>query len=171
MSFAILHDNLQGLEQALALLATLSDADLATPEPACFNSTIGGHLRHNADHYSALLDGLAQGKVDYDARHRDHAMEVSVTAAGSIFRDLSDRLSALESKDLDDPIQVTVDTGSGGSTWAASSLRRELQFLLSHSIHHYALIATICQLRGLQTPETFGVAPSTLRHRGQLANA
>ena len=63
-----------------------------------------------------------------------------------------------------------MDTGSGDipeDEWSGSTVRRELQFLLSHSIHHYALIATICHANGFPVPEGFGVAPSTLRYRRQ----
>ena len=44
---------------------------------------------------------------------------------------------------------------------------RELQFLVSHTIHHYALIGVLLAAEGfdvsLEFPE-FGVAPSTLTH-------
>jgi hypothetical protein len=46
----------------------------------------------------------------------------------------------------------------------ASTVARELQFLLSHTVHHYALIALILRLQGFEPGEEFGVAPSTLAH-------
>jgi hypothetical protein len=49
------------------------------------------------------------------------------------------------------------------SVWAASSLARELQFTLSHTVHHYALIALILRLQGFAPPADFGVAPATLQ--------
>jgi hypothetical protein len=62
------------------------------------------------------------------------------------------------------------DTGAGAE-WNRSTARRELRFLLSHTIHHYALIALSLGTRGFEIPEAlsgFGVAPSTLRHRKQV---
>ena len=48
--------------------------------------------------------------------------------------------------------------------WSTSSVERELQFLSSHTVHHYALIAVILRLNGVQPEEGFGVAPSTQRY-------
>jgi hypothetical protein len=58
------------------------------------------------------------------------------------------------------------------SCWCRSTVARELQFLLSHTIHHYALIALVLRLQGFTTGEEFGVNPSTLRHwRGRREEA
>lgn len=63
-------------------------------------------------------------------------------------------------------IEVMMDTGpNADGCRVASSLPRELQFLLSHTVHHYALIATMNAVAGVETPEDFGVAPSTLVYR------
>jgi hypothetical protein len=65
-----------------------------------------------------------------------------------------------------------MDTGEGDERpWTHSSARRELQFLLSHTVHHYALIAMICRQYGVGVEEDFGVAPSTLKYRRQMAQA
>jgi hypothetical protein len=39
---------------------------------------------------------------------------------------------------------------------------RELQFLASHTVHHYALIAHLARDRGVGVAPEFGVAPATL---------
>ena len=44
-----------------------------------------------------------------------------------------------------------------------STLRRELAFVISHTVHHQALIAMLLAVAGLQVPESFGLAPSTPR--------
>jgi hypothetical protein len=44
-------------------------------------------------------------------------------------------------------------------------MARELEFLLSHTVHHYAIVAILCRLQGIAVDDGFGVAPSTLRHR------
>ena len=61
-----------------------------------------------------------------------------------------------------------MDCGRSGE-WCASTGRRELQFLLSHSVHHYAIIAMICGQHEIEVPEGFGVAPSTLKYRESTA--
>jgi hypothetical protein len=55
-------------------------------------------------------------------------------------------------------------------TWSQSSVTRELQALLSHTVHHYALIALMLQLNGFEVPEELGVAPSTLRRWRETAS-
>ena len=42
---------------------------------SCYDSTIGGHVRHNLDHFLCLEQGLKSGSVDYDARERDEFLE------------------------------------------------------------------------------------------------
>jgi len=56
------------------------------------------------------------------------------------------------------------DAGSAGepSSWSSSTVMRELQALLSHTVHHFALIGVMLQLNGFEIPEEFGVASSTL---------
>jgi len=51
-----------------------------------------------------------------------------------------------------------------GSPWSESTVKRELQYLQAHTIHHYALIALILRIQGITPHDEFGVAPSTLRH-------
>jgi hypothetical protein len=45
-----------------------------------------------------------------------------------------------------------------------TTVGREFAFVLSHTVHHNALIAVIAKLLGVQVPERFGYAPSTLAY-------
>lgn len=49
-----------------------------------------------------------------------------------------------------------------------STIRCELQFLQGHTVHHYALIATMLRSLGLDTSREFGMAPSTLIHENTV---
>lgn len=40
--------------------------------------------------------------------------------------------------------------------WLASSVGRELQFLLGHMVHHHAIIALLLSQQGIELPEGFG---------------
>jgi hypothetical protein len=58
------------------------------------------------------------------------------------------------------------DAGSHGvrECFMESSISRELQFLSSHAVHHFALIAMTLRAEGVPMDPDFGMAPSTLRH-------
>ncbi|MEO0796435.1 MAG: DinB family protein [Verrucomicrobiota bacterium] len=165
---SIIEDNIVCLRQGEALLNTLDNASYARPHEVCHGSSIGGHLRHNIDHYFCFLRGLATGTVDYDARARDNQLERSIEAAQAAISEIINALNQLGESDLDKDINAIMDSGNADTVPARSTVRRELKFLLSHTVHHYALISTICRLEGHLADESFGVAPSTLKH--QLAD-
>ena len=161
----LIEDCIGCLEQGVELLEHMDGASYRLRCANCFSSAIGGHIRHNADHFEQFLRGWASGSVDYDARSRDLEIEREPAKAIALMRTLADRLRLIPESELDAPLQVKMD-GGHDAQWAASSLRRELQFLISHTIHHYALIVFMARSSGFEAiPEGFGVAPSTLKHR------
>ena len=102
--------------------------------------------------------------MDYDCRVRDSRLERELPLAKAILQGVVTDLAEIEPADLDRDLQVKMDCG-GESEWASSSVRRELQFLLSHTVHHYAIIGMICRMQEHAVPQDFGVAPSTLKYR------
>ena len=164
----ILEDTEVCLNQGIRLMAQLDPSFYTLKHESCYGSTVGGHVRHNLDHFLCLQSGLETGQVDYDARDRDEFLETSPDYAASKMEELIEFTHTLAMKNLDQPLKVKMDSGADHAEedrWSQSSLRRELQFLISHTIHHYALIATLCTREGLDLPADFGVAPSTLRFR------
>jgi len=156
--------NVSIIEQGLELLADL-DAELySKPEPKVASSGIGSHFRHIIDFYERFLSGLEENRIDYDLRQRDQSLETNKGAAGQRCKRLIAQLEALTGRPAS-TINVKADAvGEKIEPWSESSLERELQFLLSHTVHHYALIAVILRLNGIEPSESFGVAPSTLRY-------
>ena len=73
-------------------------------------------------------------------------------------------LEGLRGRGMEPSLRIKVDAADE-SSWGTSSVERELQFLRSHTVHHFALIAVILRLSGVEPDEQFGVAPSTLRYR------
>ncbi len=65
-------------------------------------------------------------------------------------------------------MEVSAETPDA-SEWGYSSVKRELQFLLSHTIHHYSLVAVALRAQGFEPGADFGVAPSTLRYWRKIA--
>lgn len=163
MLAAAIRANLHVLQQGRDLLTAINPALYATRVPACFNAAPGGHLRHVLDHYFGLLDGLPASRVDYEHRARDPRIEGEAGYAAGRVDTIMERLRALVAEDQ--ALLVRAETsGNDGEAWSASSLLRELEFLLSHTVHHYALIATMCRLLGHEPAADFGMAPSTLKH-------
>ena len=164
----ILEDTEVCLSQGIKLMAQMEPELYSKPHDSCYGSTIGGHVRHNLDHFFCLQSGLDSGFVDYDARERDEFLETNPEYAASKMEELIQFTLSLATENLDKPLRVKMDSGADHveeDKWSQTSLRRELQFLISHTIHHYALIATLCNREGLDLPSEFGVAPSTLRFR------
>lgn len=126
-----------------------------------FSSTIGQHIRHCLEHYEELLRALREdGSLDYENRPRDPRVENDPIAA-------RDRIEAVRAAILQlssgSEGLVVRDHATGLSS--PSSVARELQFLVSHTVHHSALIAVIASISGLNVPPDFGVAPTTIRFR------
>ena len=167
----ILHDTIACLKQGIQLLGSLTPDQYVRPHANCYHSTIGGHLRHNLDHFLCFQGGVESGKIDYDARTREEFLESDPEYAARKMEDLIEFLGSLQGEDLNRSLEIKMDSGASHPEtghWSRSSLRRELQFLISHTIHHYAFIATLCSEDGSNLPENFGVAPSTLRFRNAL---
>lgn len=152
------------LEQALTLLDVLDDSQYASPRGNW--SPVGTQLRHLIEHYQSFVGGLPDRAIDYDARPRDATIEASRHRAASALRELIGQLAALEGLPAETPVQVQMkcEAGAKGPTWAGSSVGRELQFLVGHAVHHFALIKLLVAGDGTPLDPDFGIAPSTLSH-------
>jgi uncharacterized damage-inducible protein DinB len=158
--------NVAFLRQGLDLIRRLSDAQYSTAPPLFHRGGVGAHFRHILDHYDCFLDGLPEGRVDYDHRRRDHRLEVDRAAAAGKIEEICGRLDRLEG-DAARPLRATLLCGEledASPVWSGTSLARELQFLVSHTVHHYAVIAAMLRPQGVEPGADFGVAPSTLMY-------
>ncbi len=167
----IARQNTHFLEQGLDLLAEITDPQFAD-KGLYGQASAGAHLRHVIDCYRCFLLGLDSGLVDYDSRDRDRRIETDRDFAAGAIAQVIDRLLSLPEDVLDSDLKIQVDTAAweqGKSLWTRSTVARELQFLLSHTVHHYALIALILRGHGYDPGAEFGVAPSTLEYRKATA--
>lgn len=163
---SLIHENLAVLKQGLELLHGLDDDAYPHIKHPFSKYGIGSHFRHCLDFYRSFLKGVEEGRIDYDDRERDEPIETDRTAAISRFQATVHQLEELSA--LDDQMPVLVRLEDSGdekdpSAWSYSSVMRELQSLVSHTVHHYALIGVMLQLNGFEPAEEFGVAPSTLK--------
>ncbi len=154
----LIKDNIATLRQAEELLLCVARHNLELADQ------LGPHLRHVLDHYDCFLDGLPGAAVNYDARDRDAATECQITAAQQRIARINARLAELSHAQWPTRLQVQLATrAEGGSPKSWSTPERELQFLQSHAVHHYALLRLLLQARGVDIGPDFGKAPSTLQ--------
>ena len=162
---SLIQKNVAVLKQGLEILNQLDDQVYPEVKHAFSAHGIGSHLRHCLDFYQAFLNGVEIGWIDYDNRQRDERIgRDRLTALQKIMEAIQglERLSRLH-----EHTSLMVRLEDAGDdlkpSWSSSSVLRELQSLLSHTIHHFALIGLMLQLNGIEVPEDFGVAPSTLK--------
>ncbi|MDX2186424.1 MAG: DinB family protein [Opitutaceae bacterium] len=163
----LIEQNVAALRQTRLLLSSITAEQYVRPVESCFGSTLGGHVRHLLDHYSSYFKSGSEGWIDYETRERDQRLETDPLFAIAV-TDETMRLLGVHAEDEGGHhLAVRVEHLNEGDPGfvAPSSYRRELLFLLSHTVHHCALISVCCHSMGIRTPSGFGVAPSTLRHR------
>ncbi|MFN0030618.1 MAG: DinB family protein [Flavobacteriales bacterium] len=146
------------------VLQALPHGLYSTPCEVLNNSTIGQHTRHIIELYQCLLSGFDTGEVCYDKRQRDKRIEADVQFALISIEAILDKI---ERKDKSLKVVYELD---GKEVILNSNYRREVMYNLEHTIHHQALIRVALQaLSAVPLPDSFGVAPSTLRYRSLCA--
>ncbi len=165
----LIDDNVDALMQALRLISAIDDEAYSTANAPLTKMGIGSHFRHCMDFYTCFASGLETGRINYDLRERNAAVETNRLFAIGKIEAMIETLRSLAPEDGEREVEV-ISESSASADWSRSSMKRELQFLLSHTIHHYAIVALSLRVRGIEPGEEFGVAPSTLRHwRAQCA--
>lgn len=152
------------LRQAAELLRGMDDVTYADGGRGPDVSPVGVHFRHLIDHYQAFFAGLPEGQIDYDLRQRQTPMETDRSLALAtllgIARDIERIDGVMAAR------EILVSSRSAGDSadpdWSRTTIKRELQFLVSHTVHHFALIKPLLVREGITLDEQFGYAPSTL---------
>lgn len=149
------------LDQALSLVVAHQ-----LPGAPEYAHPVGAHLRHLIEHYEALILPIEPGVVDYDQRPRDRQLTTEPSVARKRLQGLLRRLAEWPHSSLDVPLQVRGVGGLAGEFHFSfeSSLGRELIFVASHAIHHYALLQPHCLRHGIPISAEFGRAPATVAH-------
>lgn len=162
----LVKNNVHFLQQGIELLNDLDDLVYQKTDPPVYQSSIGKHMRHILDHYQSLIK-YKDNRIDYDTRERDERIETDKTYATSVANQIIENLNIFLTEPLLLGENIMVRSNEGEETqnkiWSESTIKREFQFLLSHTVHHYALIAIILRIEGYKPDKEFGVAPSTLR--------
>jgi len=164
VNFDLIELNVAWLRQACALVERLDDEVFATTPQGLAPHRVGSHLRHVLEFYECFLDGLESGRVDYDSRKRNEAIERKRHSALASTRAIISRLQSIPTLWKESVLAIRMENAEA-DVWLASSISRELQALSSHTIHHFALIAITLRLHGVQVDPDFGMSPSTLRYQ------
>lgn len=159
--------NLSVVGQGIRLLEQLGSERYATRVAICYNASIGGHMRHIIEHYQSFLGGYERGEIDYEKRARDPLIEGNIAYAVTTLETIATDLRNLDLPNLAEDSGYCAETAE---VVARTSILRELEFLLSHTVHHYALVAVMARLQGCEPETGFGVAPSTLRFQQAQAS-
>jgi hypothetical protein len=160
--------NLAWLRQALALVERIDDEVFARTPRGMAPHRVGSHLRHVLEFYECFLDGLEFGRIDYDSRKRNEAVERHRTSATAAICSITRRMESVSCMKADAVLDVRMENAEA-DVWLTSSMGRELQALSSHTIHHFALMAVTLRLQGVEVHPDFGMSPSTLRYQAARA--
>lgn len=133
------------LKEAAVLIASMDDSFYSQPMPAFASGSIGQHIRHVLDHYQAVVN-VANSVIDYDRRRRDVRLESCKQLALAEIQQTIDVLTHLE----DGAVRVHSEVSPSDKVVVEvhSTIKRELLFVTSHAVHHFALIALLLRLQG-----------------------
>ena len=150
------------LDELAAVLQQVSATAYTAKSFPRVSGSIGQHVRHILDHVAGLCATARSGVLSYDWRERGTDVEADLSAALRTIRHLQRTLAQLDDCDENAPITLTSVVAHGTAPVAArSTLAREILFVISHTIHHQALIAVLLSAAGRGVPDAFGLAPST----------
>lgn len=153
------------LDELCQVIGDLSDAQYVQKPVGVMPSSVGGHVRHWLDHVSALLAAVDTGRLSYDHRDRGTPVETERCSALAAITRLAVRLGDLPESVLARPLDVEMLLCADGEPQVfRSTVGRELAYVVSHSVHHNAIIGAMVKTLGGRVPPRFGYAPSTIAH-------
>ena len=149
--------------RGIALIDSLNDEIYTRTKNGV--GSVGAHIRHNLDFSVNFLKGIEKREINYNLRERNLRIEQDRQYASEQFVFLIRRLRSI-SDNTDDILdsEVLVCSEVDDTNWYKSTGARELEFLHSHTVHHYALIVEKLKSYGIDVSPDFGVAPSTLKY-------
>jgi len=160
---SIIKSNIEILTQLADILKTLPIDKMCSPSDSS-SSSLGKHIRHILDHYLALQDGYDVNHINYNERNRNSNIESDRQAALNLTSSIINWLR--NSPLIDKPllIHTEISTSSIKNINVNSNLKRELCYLLNHSIHHMAFISLLAKFQNITLAPNIGIAPSTASH-------
>lgn len=156
------------LGQLKGLILQLNDQQYAAANVCAVEGTIGAHVRHCLDHVRTLAKGRTNRQLDYDSRERGTDVETSRLAAVRTIDVLLNDVKNWADAPIDTPLTLsTMLDADRPAVNVPTSFGRELSFVISHTVHHNAMIGAIARAQGAELPARFGYAPSTIAFQNQ----
>ncbi len=147
-------------------LQQLTDEQYATPSGVLSGASIGQHTRHIIELFRCLENGYAEGRVNYDKRARDRAIETNKNLAILLFNEIPGQV---DKPDKALVLETDQQEAPGSMLCIKTNYYREIIYNMEHTIHHMALIRIgIHEVTAVELPETFGVARSTIKYRSHV---
>lgn len=155
--------NTETLEQVLSLIDAAHGAAYIDVAEG-MTSSLGCHVRHVLDHYSALQLGVTTGEINYDKRSRDSVIETDAEQAKEKVYSLITWLNENITTDVHLKMKTEISATKQETITIDSSLQRELIYLLNHTVHHMAQVTLALRIMGITINGQIGIAPATLTH-------
>jgi hypothetical protein len=150
------------LQQMRSMIEQMDDETYTQPAPGRTSGGVGGHVRHCLDHVGALVVATRTGIVEYDRRRRGTSVESCRAAAIQQIAELTRQLTTLQPSMLDEPLLVETQIDPAGAMiLTRSTVCREVAFVISHTIHHNAIVGQLLAGRAMPLDARFGLAPAT----------
>ena len=156
------------IRQLTNLLRQLQPQEYSQSLMVLNGSSISQHSRHIIEFYQCLLKGLHSGVVDYDARERNLMLEDDLYFTIDCLNTIEKSILTLENPNQ--PLLLSVSYSPDNQDFIETNFKREMVYLVEHSIHHFALIRIGLQenFSEIIIPNDFGVAYSTVKHREEI---
>lgn len=155
--------NSHALQQVLTLISSVNDTAYVEVAEG-MTSSMGRHVRHILDHYAALQLGAITGEIDYDLRSRDSHVEIDTAQAKNNVLAVIAWMKENVTDDMALKMKTEISMLNQKSVCFNSSLKRELTYLQSHTMHHVALVTMALRIMGINIDDNIGIAPATLSY-------
>ncbi|PKH07678.1 hypothetical protein [Moritella sp. Urea-trap-13] len=158
----VIKGNIEGLDQGIALLSGMTNEQYCMRAQPYIMSCIGEHLRHVLDLYYAVKADV--DVIDYDVRRRGALVESCRLTGLAELACIKAWLLTLQPQMMNTKIVMSTEVSVVNTLVAQveTTLIRELIFVSTHAIHHYALMDISAKLCDFNTPKNMGIAPATL---------
>jgi len=163
----LIDTNVLALQEGAKLLSVLEVGQYTEGFKPAFQSTIGAHFRHVLEHYRCFFVQMESGRFCYDERERDGALECDSAYAEQTISQLTNLLTDFDQDQFEKSYTIDDEQSQGP---VPTTLQRELLFLQSHTVHHYAIIGAMTRALGSQPANDFGVAIATRSHQKKNNN-